>query len=210
MDVMVQCLFAQDIDMAFSIVQVPHDEDGIRSYVGWYKQFRLDSLRLSPEAFASTYAREADFPDQVWYDRLANPRAATFLALQDNAVIGTVTVIGPLPFGVDKLMPLANPWVMASGEDANKQPTTAHFRVNGMFTLPEMRGRGVGKKILQEALKYAAHEATALGREFVGSIVVESYNEPARRLYDKCGFVAIKEEAHGDGDAIAVLMKLSG
>jgi GNAT superfamily N-acetyltransferase len=198
--------------MVCSIVKIPRDEDGIRSYVGRYKQFRLDALRLSPEAFASTYAREAEFSDQIWYDRLANPRAATFLAYQEDTstTIGTVTVLGPLPIGVDELMPLGNPWVLASGEDANKLPTTAHFRINGMFTLPEMRGRGVGKTLLQEALKYAANEAVALGREFLGSIVVGSDNEPARRLYEKCGFVAIKEELHGDGDATAILMKLSG
>ncbi|KAM3071192.1 hypothetical protein ACMFMG_008787 [Clarireedia jacksonii] len=196
--------------MAFRTIQLPRDEDGIRAYVGRYKQFRLDSLRLSPEAFASTYAREAEFPDQVWYDRLANPRAAVFQAFQGDTVVGTVTAVGPLPYGVDELRPLANPWAMVGEEDTNKQPTTAHFRINGMFTLPEMRGQGVGKSLLQEALKYAANEAAALGREFLGSVVVESYNEPAQRLYKKCGFVAIKEEAHGDDGARAIIMKLPG
>lgn len=84
--------------MAFEIIQIPRDDASIRSYVEQYKNFRLYSLKAAPECFGSTYAREIAFTDDVWYDRLANPKATTFVAMQSDRIVCTLTAIGPLPF----------------------------------------------------------------------------------------------------------------
>ncbi|KAF4826710.1 hypothetical protein CGCTS75_v008931 [Colletotrichum tropicale] len=49
-----------------------------------YKAFRLLSLRLSPESFGSTYAREVSFAPDKWLARLANPLATTIVAVDDG------------------------------------------------------------------------------------------------------------------------------
>src|SRR5277367_6380122 len=91
----------------YSIIHVPHDEAGIRQYLNDYKAFRLLSLQLAPEAFASTYAREVVFDDNVWFERLSNPIANTFLAVGDaGQILSMSTTAGPLSYGTLILPPL--------------------------------------------------------------------------------------------------------
>jgi hypothetical protein len=37
------------------------------------------------------------FTDDVWYNRLANPKAATFIAVQSDQIVCLLTIAGPLP-----------------------------------------------------------------------------------------------------------------
>lgn len=48
-----------------------------------YKAFRLLSLQLSPEAFGSSYDREAAFPPETWASRLNNPIAFNTIVVSD-------------------------------------------------------------------------------------------------------------------------------
>jgi hypothetical protein len=91
-----------DFEMAFEIIQLPKDPDGIRDWVEKYKAFRLYSLQTAPEAFGSTYAREIAFGDEVWNQRLTNPEAATFVALQSGKIVSTITAVGPLAFWAEE------------------------------------------------------------------------------------------------------------
>jgi len=83
--------------MVFEIVQIPHDDASIRRYVEQYKAFRLLALKTDPDSFGSNYAREIAFTDETWYNRLANPQVNTFLAFQEDQVVCTVSIAGPLP-----------------------------------------------------------------------------------------------------------------
>ncbi|TQN67424.1 hypothetical protein CSHISOI_08007 [Colletotrichum shisoi] len=65
-----------------------------------YKSFRLLSLRLSPESFGSTYAREAAFPWDTWTWRLSNPLATTIVAHKTTSSSDSAPEIGPAPAGV--------------------------------------------------------------------------------------------------------------
>lgn len=78
-----------------------------------------------------------------------------------------------------------------------------------MFTLPKARGQGIAKTLIQKALQYGSDRAEETGKEFVGSIVVDADNSPAKSLYQKCGFTFLKEEpfgAHGR-TTTAILMR---
>jgi len=88
--------------MTFEIIQIPRDDEAIRKYVDRYKEFRLLSLKVAPEAFGSTLERELAFTDETWHSRLANPQAVTFLALQGELVVSTLTTVGPLPFSPEE------------------------------------------------------------------------------------------------------------
>jgi len=182
--------------MTFEIIQLLQDPETVRSYLEQYKAFRLFSLQTSPEAFASTYAREVAFTDDVWYSRLTKPEATTFLVLESGTIISTLTILGPLSFSPEELSSSVNPWELKGGVD---QPQ-AHYRINAMFTLPEARGKGLAKALIQKSLEFGSCQARQSGKDFVATIVVEKDNIAAKSLYDKCGFRFIKEEnssAHG-------------
>lgn len=63
-----------------------------------------------------------------------------------------------------------------------------------MFTLPEARGQGVAKALLDRVIKDGTAEAAKVGLIFTASMVVEKDNPAARALYAKCGFVETGEE----------------
>ncbi|TGO24526.1 hypothetical protein BPAE_0101g00450 [Botrytis paeoniae] len=192
--------------MTYEIIHVS-SEDLARPYVGKYKEFRLLSLQVAPEAFASNYSTEAAFLDEVWYERLANPHAATYFALENSKIIDTVSILGPLIYGSEDMIVLGNPW-QAIGDKTSNEQAMGHYRMNGVFTLPDVRGQGVGKALIEAALKYAGGEAAVQGKAFVCSVVVESDNAGARRLYERCGFVAMKEVPNGD--TAVILMTTPG
>ena len=83
--------------MSFEIIQIARDDESVRAYVERYKAFRLYSLKTAPGAFGSTYEREIAFTNDDWYNRLANPIATTFIAVQSNQTVCSLTTMGPLP-----------------------------------------------------------------------------------------------------------------
>ena len=85
------------------------------------RAIRLHALQDAPLAFASTYAREVDFREDVWRSRIAD--SAQFLAFDGEAVMGTATGF------VDPAEPTAV-WLVA------------------MFVVPAARGRGHGARLL--------------------------------------------------------------
>jgi ribosomal protein S18 acetylase RimI-like enzyme len=72
---------------AFTVVELPrsYDEQATAKLAPIFaeksKTLRLHSLQTNPEAFSSTYAREIAFPPEQWLDRLKNPVARTFMAV---------------------------------------------------------------------------------------------------------------------------------
>lgn len=77
------------------------------------KLVRLSALADSPSAFGSSYAAEADQPDDHWADRAmigaAGDRSATFFAIVDESVVGVVSAYRPVAAGL--LVELVSMWV---------------------------------------------------------------------------------------------------
>ena len=189
--------------MAFEILRLPKDPDGIRSHVEQYKAFRLLSLQTDPDSFGSSYEREIAFSDDIWYNRLANPDAVTLVALQSGRIVCTITILGPMPFSPEELSPKVNPWELKGGATQLQ----SHWRINGMFTLPQARGQGIAKALIKKALEYASTQAARSGKPLVASLVVDNANLAAKALYAKCGFSTIKEEPFSRrGQIVAVLL----
>ncbi|KAG9235639.1 acyl-CoA N-acyltransferase [Amylocarpus encephaloides] len=193
--------------MSYKILKIERDDASVRTVMERYKAFRLLALQTAPEMFGSTYERELAFTDDAWYDRLASPMATSLLAIQEDRTIGSITMVGPLPFAPEQASPTSNPWG-ALGKKSSDPQDYAHFRVNGMFTLPEVRGQGAAKALMQRSIKQAILDAKELGREYVGSIVVDSDNPAAVGLYKKFGYETIGEEPREPGSIrTALLMK---
>ena len=85
-----------------------------------YRDIRLRMLRETPDAYASSYAVEAAFPESRWRQRLENPML--FLASDQRAeVVGTATGV-PRPDGT--------------------------VEVVAMYVAPEARGQGCASQLL--------------------------------------------------------------
>ncbi|KUJ20547.1 uncharacterized protein LY89DRAFT_640184 [Mollisia scopiformis] len=190
--------------MPYEIIQIPRDDESIRTWVEQCKAIRLYALKTAPEAFGSTYAREIAFTDEDWYNRLANPVATTCIAVQSNQIVCSLVGIGPLPCTPEESSPTKNPWELSKDPGATAQ---LHFRINGMFTLPEARGQGIAKALIERFFEHGKEEANKVGKNFVCSIVVDADNTPAKNLYEKCGFVSLIQETYPESSRVAILMK---
>lgn len=124
------------------------------------RDVRLAALLDAPDAYASTYDREAAFTERDWRGRLTRSDAATLHAELDGRDAGTATLVPGL-----------------SG-DAEVGDLVA------MWVTPTARGRGVGDALLVAALGWARTQGC---REVRLTVVVS--NDTACRLYERHGFL---------------------
>jgi RimJ/RimL family protein N-acetyltransferase len=129
-----------------------------------YRHLRLESLTTDPEAFGSTYEREAAFSLETVRDRLVPTDYKFTMGAYDgkDMLVGIVTFV----------------------RDTNAK--TAHKgNVYGMFVSPDWRGKGVGRALMAAMLQKASAQS---GLEQVNLTVVTD-NAPARKLYESLGFI---------------------
>jgi GNAT superfamily N-acetyltransferase len=129
------------------------------------RALRLDALAAAPEAFASTFAREAAFAEQVWHDRATagarGSRQTTLIAEEGGRWVGLATGL-------------------AAGVADNPRPMLV-----GMFVVAGARGRGVGAALVAGIVGWARSQG---GHGLV--LWVRDNNAAAAALYRKCGFRA--------------------
>jgi len=127
-----------------------------------YKDIRLTSLEDSPDAFGSTFTREAAFPDSEWQSRLdPDARAANALpliALTDGSAVGLA-------------------WGLIHAPDLHST------HVYQMWVSPAQRGKGIGKLLLNEIVSWALSR----GSERL-ALSVTTNNDAAVGLYLSYGF----------------------
>ncbi|OOC62553.1 GNAT family N-acetyltransferase [Paenibacillus ihbetae] len=128
-----------------------------------YQAVRLDGLRRDPYAFGSTYDRESKFSLETVSERVQPSRGKFVLGAfgEDGSLVGIVT------------------FMRESGIK-----TLHKGNVFGMYVIPEKRGMGVGRKLMEELIRRA--------REVEGveqiNLTVVSENHPAKQLYQSIGF----------------------
>ena len=129
-----------------------------------YQALRLRGLRESPAAFGSTYEEEVDRPLEAVTERLG--------AEGDSAVFGAFDDGGAL---------------LGMGGVYRESKLKSRHRASiwGMYVVPEARGRGLGRALLQALLEHA-RTVEGLDRLELG---VEAANTAARALYHAFGFV---------------------
>ena len=129
------------------------------------KRLRLEALKTTPEAFASSYEDEASFADEIWIGRLATAfkrdGAMTFFAEVDGALVG-----------------------MAGATWSTKAKLRHVAEVYGVYVRPGRRGRGIAKALLTKLLA----ELESLGQIEKVKLEVNSESGAALRLYEKLGF----------------------
>lgn len=130
-----------------------------------YKSVRLESLRESPESFASTYEREVAFTPEQWKSRLRLSSkihdAVAIAAVAENQFIG-----------------------LLSSVIHERHSASAHMYQ--MWVSPEWRNRGVGTSLVN----FVKNWATEKGIETLLLSVTTTNNE-AVSLYQSIGFTAV-------------------
>lgn len=67
--------------------------------------------------------------------------------------------------------------------------------LNGVFTLPEARRRGIAAAVMEAAKEHAMEEAFSRDSGCMLSVVVYSDNSAAKSWYEKMGFETYKDGA---------------
>ena len=131
-----------------------------------YRAVRLRALEDSPDAFSSTLEQGLSISNDEWAARLtsASPeRDRPIVAVRNGEFVGLL-------------------WARIEPDDAN----TA--QLYQMWVAPEVRGQGVGRWLLDEAISWLS--ASGVGNVVLG---VTEGDRPARRLYERAGFVPFGE-----------------
>jgi GNAT superfamily N-acetyltransferase len=139
-----------------------------------FQALRLYGLRESPEAFGSTYAEDEGLSLDVIAERLTPAR----------------TPVGRVVFGAfagEELVAVSGCMQQAKAKARHKAV------VWGMYVLPEKRGRGLGRRLLEQIILEAG---TWQDVERLTLTVVERAGA-ARRLYGAMGFQAFGREPDG-------------
>lgn len=128
-----------------------------------YRHLRLRALADSPDAFGSTFAREAARSDDDWRERLTagarSPSNLPLVVVVDDAFVG-----------------------LAWGRLDEQQPEIAYlFQV---WVAPEVRGRGVGQLLVDAVIAWARTAGARILR-----LGVACGDTAAVRLYRRAGFV---------------------
>ncbi|GKT84285.1 GNAT family protein [Colletotrichum tofieldiae] len=205
----------------FTIITLPKshpDPSTFHHLTTLYKSFRLLSLRLSPESFGSTYAREVAFPWGTWTSRLENPLATTVVAYEspplhpspalddgmtpDGALVKSegrdaamsaewlahLTLMGPLDPSALATSLHLDPDLVDFGPAHAADKPNRQYVLNGMYVIPSARGKRLGRRILEYARDLVASEAKSHGQNARVSLIVDYDNVSARRTYERSGF----------------------
>lgn len=135
-----------------------------------YRALMLRSYAEDPESFTATVPEREPLPLDFWESRLSDEPDPTEL------VFGA--------FEADRLMGVA-------GLRYQRRERTKHKAwLFGMAVLPEARGRGIGRALVEAVLEKARSTPGVL---LVQLTVTES-NTAAVQLYESCGFSAFGTE----------------
>ncbi|MEO3873829.1 GNAT family N-acetyltransferase [Nonomuraea sp. B12E4] len=120
------------------------------------REIRLRALQDSPDSFGSSYGLEVEFASDKWAERLKNQDSRWWVAASGGSDVGLVCM--------------------------RLEEGGAHLL--SMWVAPEARGRGLGSRLVAEAVAWARD----VGAEEIGLWAVDR-NHAARGLYAAAGFV---------------------
>ncbi len=149
---------------------------------GVFKETRLRALQDSPGAFGSTYAREAQFSDADWAQRIERwngDRGIGFLAMDGDSACG---IAGAL---------------LEDGDGTVAQLVS-------MWTAPTRRGCGVGRLLVDGVQSWAARRGVV-----VLTLKVTSNNEVAMAFYERLGFTRTGKTTPYPNDPAVVEYEMS-
>lgn len=153
----------------------------------------MNALRVSPTSFSSTLEIESTFTDEIWARRLTQPGTETFICAASEPAslsagadlhqanwIGQVTLHGP------KSRTEMGPPDLSIGSDVDGNGEW--WQMLSLFILPEHRGKGLAKRLCEEALSYLRRYRWQAAGLHV-RLMVKPENHVTVQLYRQLGFV---------------------
>lgn len=119
--------------------------------------------------------------------------------LVDIPWLGQLTLIGPAIAPNRGSKASRAPWELFKDIDFGKAAEEAKaippgsrvvYTLVGMYVLPEGRGAGNGRRLVEAAITAVYGETTQKGVDATVVVLVAKHNHTAKRLYDRVGFVA--------------------
>lgn len=201
------------------------DNEFARAIATKIRVLRLYALRVASEAFASSYEEEVQKDLTQTLERLKTASADHFFALDLSRTVppwtpetsdeffkacleadwlGSIVLIGPLaPSGSAAISAKQDPLSLLPVDGrgcglitAEKGPSELSYHLNGVFVDPQARMAGLGRALLEEAVAKGGKEASRRGLNLHCTVLVDSGNSAARRLYEKSGFRTTGEETY--------------
>lgn len=129
----------------------------------------LEAYEFATDAFTSTPQERVAEPESFWVRRIADPSgmSVAFGAFAGQELVGAVAL------------------------EFSAKPKTRHkAHVIGMYVVPQARGTGAGRALIEACIRYAADKNGIL----VVNLTVTEGNAPAIGLYQSAGFVAFGTE----------------
>jgi len=126
-----------------------------------YRNLRLEGLQNNPEAFGSSFEEEKNDQIELYANRFESQGSFTFGVFDHEELVGVTTLV-----------------------QESKLKLQHKASILAVYVTPRMRGLGVGKHLMIEAINKA--------RELKGveqlNLTVVSTNASAKRLYSSLGF----------------------
>ena len=130
-----------------------------------YRELMLEAYTLAADAFTSAAEERAREPESWWVNRVAGANGLTvsFGAEVDDRIVGRAAL------------------------EYSSKPKTRHSALLiGMYVREQLRGQGVGRSLVQPALRDASQRPHIQ----IVTLTVTEGNEPAFRMYREAGFQA--------------------
>jgi len=143
-----------------------------------FRKIRLEALKEEPQAFGSSYAKDAAYPDSKWQERLRDGENKTgiyLFAKLEGKIVGMV---------------------MGGRTDEDKHAHLAH--IWGTFVDSSARGKGAGKELMERAVEELGKEADVQKIR----VTVNTEQKPAVKLYESLGFKPINATMMKMGDGL--------
>ncbi|WPG99500.1 Hypothetical protein R9X50_00231500 [Acrodontium crateriforme] len=191
-----------------------------------FRELRLKSLQTDPKAFGSSYEVEISRGLDQSIDRLSNPKAVVFVAIDTSNTshlspagneldrllrvpwVGMVGLLGPQEGNSEHVSAKQDPYARMtasdddSGRSDNKNDSETsdelpwHYVLNGTYVSNEARGHGLGRRLVSAAIDRAHDDARAGRRNLICTVLVDDDNPRARTTYERCGFDYDGEEEY--------------
>ena len=191
------------------------------SLVERYRHFRLFSLSSAPDAFASTYEQEVEYPTSIWVQRLRNQDAVQYVATRFSSTktdistlkqaewVGMVVLVrkqentSKTEYDLSSKISPEND-SSRSRPAGNDDPDTLEgsFYINGLFTDPSARSKGLGGQLLKKCFDVIEAEVQVqVCRQAKVATLLDSWNSKAKKLYEANGFQVTGTSEYMVGDS---------
>lgn len=133
-----------------------------------YRELHLSGLKTDPQAFGRSFEVESVEKEEYWRERLSNPNRLTYIAQEGEKFISTATA---------------------------KKESEDMYSVAAVYTLPEFRGKGLSKALMETIYT----EAVNNGAKSV-QLTVNKDQQAAVGMYESLGFKIIGQQQLSFGD----------